>query len=145
MKFFDLFAGIGGFRLGLEQVSSYKCVGWCENDKFAQKSYKTIHQPTNEYFRSDARNIDTSELPEFDLLTAGFPCQDFSIAGDKEGLDGVKGTLFYEIARICKNRRPSSFILENVRGLLTNQEGRTFGRILQTLDGIGYDLQWQVL
>jgi len=93
----------------------------------------------------DATKINTSELPEFDLLVGGFPCQAFSIAGKRKGFDDTRGTLFFEIARICRDKRPRYILLENVKGLLSHDNGETFKTILGVLTDIGYDIQWQVL
>jgi len=144
IKFFDLFAGIGGFRMGLENTG-HQAVGWCEKDKFAQKSYKAIYNTEGEYFNEDARKIKPEELPDFDILTAGFPCQSFSIAGKRKGFEDTRGTLFFEIARIAREKLPKILLLENVKGLLNHSNGQTFLKILQTLDELGYDAEWQVL
>ena len=144
MKFFDLFAGIGGFRLGME-AAGHTSVGWCEYDKFAQKSYKTIHNTEGEYFNANAREIIPSELPEFEVLCAGFPCQSFSIAGKRGGFEDTRGTLFFEIARIAREKLPKILFLENVKGLLNHANGKTFLKIIETLDELGYDCEWQVL
>jgi DNA (cytosine-5)-methyltransferase 1 len=93
----------------------------------------------------DIRTVPTSEIPDHDLLVGGFPCQAFSIAGKRRGFDDTRGTLFFEIARILKDKNPKYFILENVKGLLSHDNGSTFKTIISTLDGLGYDLQWQVL
>ena len=93
----------------------------------------------------DARQIKPEELPDFDVLTAGFPCQSFSVAGKRRGFKDTRGTLFFEIAKIARVKRPTYLVLENVQGLLSNDKGRTFEIILQTLDELGYDAEWQVL
>jgi len=144
MNFFDLFAGIGGFRLAFEN-EGYKCVGFCEIDKFARKLYKAYFQPTKEVEIHDARNIIPELLPDFEVLTAGFPCQPFSIAGNRRGFEDTRGTLFFEIVRIARVKKPTFLVLENVKGLLGHNKGRTFEVILQTLDELGYDVEWQVL
>jgi len=144
VKLFDLCAGIGGFRLGLENAG-HECVGWCEKDKFAIRSYSRMYNTEGEYFINDAKNIQTKDLPGFDVLTAGFPCQPFSIAGEKRGFEDTRGTLFFEIARIAKEKQPRILLLENVVGLLNHENGETFRTILRTLDELGYDVEWQVL
>ena len=144
MKFIDLFAGIGGFRIGMEQAG-HTAVGWCEKDKFAQKSYRAIHKTKGEWFSDDIRTVEPSGLPDFDILCGGFPCQSFSIAGNRGGFKDTRGTLFFEIARLAKERQPRYILLENVRGLLSHDKGRTFGTILNTLDNLGYSVEWQVL
>jgi DNA (cytosine-5)-methyltransferase 1 len=93
----------------------------------------------------DIRTVPTSEIPDHDILTAGFPCQAFSIAGKRRGFDDTRGTLFFEVARILKDKQPKFFILENVKGLLSHDNGNTFKTIISTLTELGYDLQWQVL
>ena len=115
-----MFSGIGGFRSGLEAAGGFECIGFCEIDKNAAKAYRAIYNTEKEAYFSDAREIDTAELGEFDLLVAGFPCQPFSSAGRKLGFSDTRGTLFYEIARIIKAKRPAFFVLENVPGLLSH-------------------------
>ena len=144
MRFFDLFAGIGGFRFGLERVG-FKCVGWSENDKFARASYEAIFDTEGEWFEKDARKIEPDELPEFEVLTAGFPCQSFSVSGNRRGFKDTRGTLFFEIARIAKETLPQILLLENVKGLLNHSNGETFRKILETLDELGYDATWELL
>ena len=144
MKFLDLFAGIGGFRLGLEMVG-HECVGHVEIDKYAHKSYVAMHKPKEgEYYADDIRNVKPEDLPEFDILTGGFPCQSFSIAGKRGGFTDTRGTLFFEIMRIASIRKPKYLFLENVKGLLSHDGGKTFGTILSTLWECGYDAEWQV-
>ncbi|ADU21900.1 DNA cytosine methyltransferase [Ruminococcus albus] len=145
IKFFDIFAGIGGFRSGLEKVGGFECVGYCECDKFAKQAYEALYDTRKELYFDDARKIDPEELPDIDLICGGFPCQSFSIAGKRRGFDDVRGTLFFEIARIAAVKRPRYLLMENVPGLLSHDQGRTFEIILQTLDELGYDVAWQVL
>lgn len=149
MKFLDLFAGIGGFRLGLEQVG-HECVGFCEIDKFARKSYKAIHNTEGEKEYHDITTVSNEEWRTLrgtvDLICGGFPCQSFSIAGKRKGfLDETRGTLFFEIARAVEQIKPRTLFLENVRGLLSHDKGRTFRTIISTLDELGYDAEWQIL
>lgn len=186
MRFIDLFAGIGGFRYGLEKTNSgmgrnrqkdirlsrgqkavnssrsdipqtkrpnrriindsytktYKCVYSNEWDKYATQIYK------KHYGECDTRDITTiksSEIPDHDLLVGGFPCQAFSIAGKRAGFNDTRGTLFFEIARILHDKRPRYFLLENVKGLLSHDSGKTFQTILGVLSDLGYEYQWQVL
>ncbi len=101
IKYFDIFAGIGGFRSGLEKAGGFECVGYCEIDKYAKKAYETLYDTEGEVFYDDARKIDPNELPDFDLICGGFPCQSFSIAGKRKGFSDTRGTLFFEIARIA--------------------------------------------
>jgi len=142
MKFFDLFAGIGGFRVGLE-AHGHECIGSCEIDKYARKIYAKNfgHEPR---FK-DVREIETKDLPEFDILCAGFPCQSFSIVGNRKGFEDKRGNLFFEIVRLAKEKRPPILLLENVQGLLSHEKGETFRVIVQTLDELGYDVEWQLL
>lgn len=146
IRFFDMFAGIGGFRSGLEAVGGFECIGHCEIDKYANQAYNAIYEPKGELYFEDARKINPKDLPNIDLIRAGFPCQSFSIAGLRKGFkDDARGTLFFEIARIAAVKRPSFLLLENVPGLLSHDKGRTFATILSTLDELGYDVTWQVL
>ena len=149
MKFLDLFAGIGGFRMGLESFG-HECVGFCEIDKFARKSYKAIYDTKGEIELHDITKVTNEEWRKFrgtvDIICGGFPCQAFSIAGKRKGfLDETRGTLFFEIARAAKEIKPPLLFLENVKGLLSHDKGRTFRTILTTLDELGYDAEWQVL
>ena len=145
MKFLDFFAGIGGFRLGME-MAGHECVGHCEIDKFAEKSYRAMHKiKESEWFASDITRIKPGELPEADCYCFGFPCQAFSIAGNRRGFQDTRGTLFFEIMRLAKERKPKILFAENVKGLLSHDKGRTFGTILRTMDELGYDVEWQVL
>ena len=145
IRYFDIFAGIGGFRSGLEKAGGFKCVGWCEINKYAKLAYETLYDTESEVFYDDARKIDLNELPDFDLICGGFPCQSFSIAGKRGGFDDARGTLFFEIARIAAVKKPKYLLLENVPGLLSHDSGRTFAAILSALDELGYDVAWQVL
>lgn len=145
MKFIDLFAGIGGFRLGME-MAGHKCVGHCEIDKFAQKSYKAMHKPKEgEWFADDITRVVSEELPEADCYCGGFPCQAFSVAGKRRGFEDMRGTLIFEVFRLAAERKPKILFLENVAGLLNHDGGRTFATILTGLWELGYDVQWQVL
>ena len=141
-----MFAGIGGFRAGLTRAGGFQCVGHCEIDKYAEASYRAIHDiRKEERYYPDARAIDPNDLPDFDLLCGGFPCQAFSLAGRRKGFDDARGTLFFEIARLAETRRPSYLLLENVPGLLNHDGGRTFAAILSTLHDLGYHVEWTVL
>ncbi len=146
IRYFDMFAGIGGFRAGLTRAGGFQCVGHCEIDKYADASYRAIHDiGKEEKYYPDAREIDPGDLPHFDLLCGGFPCQAFSNAGKRKGFDDARGTLFFEIARLAEARRPAYLLLENVPGLLTHDQGRTFAVILSALDELGYHVEWSVL
>ena len=140
--FIDLFAGLGGIRLGFENVGC-KCVFSSEWDKDAQKSYEANF---GEIPRGDITQIASSEIPTFDILCAGFPCQPFSIIGDKEGFSHeTQGTLFFEIERILREKKPRAFMLENVRNLTAHNKGRTFRIILEHLENLGYFTHFVVL
>lgn len=145
IKFFDMFAGIGGFRSGLEAIGGFECIGYCEIDKYAKQAYEAMYDTGGELYFDDARKIVPEQLPEFDLITGGFPCQSFSIAGARKGFDDTRGTLFFEIARIVAVKKPKYIFLENVPGLLNHDKGRTFETIIHTLDELGDDVCWQVL
>lgn len=149
MKFLDLFAGIGGFRLGMESAG-HECVGFCEIDKFARKSYKAIHNTEGEREYHDITAVSDEEWRELrgtvDAICGGFPCQAFSVAGKRKGFrDKTRGTLFFEIARAAEQIKPRILFLENVKGLLSHDKGRTFRIILSTLDELGYNVEWQLL
>lgn len=146
IRYFDMFAGIGGFRAGLTRAGDFQCVGHCEIDKYADASYRAIHNPgKEELYYPDARKIDPDTMPDFELLCGGFPCQAFSTAGKRLGFEDSRGTLFFEIARLAAARRPSYLLLENVPGLLSHDKGRTFTAILSTLSDLGYGIEWMVL
>ena len=147
MKFLDLFAGIGGFRLGMESAG-HECIGFCEIDKFARASYKAIHNTEGEIELHDITTVTDEEIRnigQVDVICGGFPCQAFSIAGARRGFEDTRGTLFFEIARFASILKPKYLFLENVKGLLNHDKGNTFKTILRTLDGLGYDVEWQVL
>ncbi|HAC2943771.1 TPA: DNA cytosine methyltransferase [Listeria monocytogenes] len=148
MEFLDLFAGIGGFRLGMERAG-HECAGYVEIDKFARKSYQAIHDTEGEWTREDITKITDEEWRELhgtiDIICAGFPCQAFSIAGKRLGFEETRGTLFFEIARAVKQIQPRYILLENVKGLLSHNKGETFATILTTLNELGYDAEWRVL
>lgn len=141
-----MFAGIGGFRAGLTRAGGFQCVGHCEIDKYADASYRAIHDiREEERYYPDARAIDPNDLPDFDLLCGGFPCQAFSNAGRRRGFADARGTLFFEIARLAEAKRPRYLLAENVPGLLSHDHGKTFAVILSTLGDLGYHVEWAVL
>jgi len=170
----DLFCGIGGFRYGLERSNrqqqensevsrcgdcsqpqssgskqpkewgDYTCVYANDNDKYACQIYRK-HWGDKELYEGDIRTVDPATIPEHDIICAGFPCQSFSIAGKRGGFEDIRGTLFFEIMRIARAKRTPYLLLENVKGLLSHDEGDTFQTILRTMDELGYDCQWQVL
>ena len=145
IRFIDLFSGIGGFREGLRRAGGFVCVGHCEMDPHAERNYRKLFETEGEWYCDDARNIRTETMPDFDLLCAGFPCQAFSIAGKRGGFADSRGTLFFEIARLVAEKRPSYFLLENVPGLLSHDKGRTYHTILSTFSELGYHVEWKVL
>lgn len=147
MKFIDLFAGIGGFRFGMESAG-HECVAFCEIDKFARASYKAIHNTEGEIELHDITTVTDDEIRNIghvDAICGGFPCQAFSIAGHRRGFEDTRGTLFFEIARFAAILKPKYLFLENVKGLLNHDKGDTFETILSALDELGYDVEWQVL
>lgn len=147
MKFIDLFAGIGGFRFGMESAG-HECVAFCEIDKFARASYKAIHNTEGEIELHDITTVTDDEIRNIghvDAICGGFPCQAFSIAGHRRGFEDTRGTLFFEIARFATILKPKYLFLENVKGLLNHDKGDTFETILSALDELGYDVEWQVL
>jgi len=144
LKYFSMFSGIGGFERGIEQAgTNAECVGYSEIDKYAIKVYERQFNGHTNY--GDATKINPEELPDFDLLVGGFPCQAFSIAGKRKGFDDTRGTLFFDIARILAEKRPRHLVLENVKGLLSHDSGKTFQTILGVLSDLGYRVEWQVL
>jgi DNA (cytosine-5)-methyltransferase 1 len=172
IRFIELFAGAGGFRLGLENITKaqgiqqgiskkcrdikshnilwmgtkqFTCIWANDIDKKACETYRK-NFGSKELREGDIRKIKSIEIPDFDLLTGGFPCQSFSIAGRREGFqDRTKGTLFFEILRILRDKRPEALLLENVKGLLSHDGGRTFAIILLSLAELRYNVQWQII
>ena len=145
MKFIDFFSGIGGFRLGME-MAGHECVGHCEIDKYADKSYRSMHNVSkDEWYANDITRVSPGELPEADCYCGGFPCQSFSIAGKRGGFTDTRGTLFFEVMRLASERKPQCLFLENVKGLLSHDGGITFGTIIAAMGECGYDAEWQVL
>lgn len=172
MKFIDFFAGIGGFRRGLE-LAGHECVGFCEWDKYATASYTSMHLITDkqraylntltlkqrqkeilkdeyrngEWYSSDIRTVDARSLPEADCWTFGAPCQDFSVDGKRAGLDGDRSSLVREIFRLLEEQeekdRPEWIIYENVKGMLSSNRGLDYLSILSEMDRLGYDIEWQ--
>ena len=173
MTFLDLFAGIGGFRRGME-LAGHKCVGFCENDNFAAASYVSMHLVTEsqrehlatldkkkrlkeilkeeyrngEWYASDIREVRAEDVPRAECWCAGFPCQDISVAGKRLGFDGERSSLFFEIVRLLREQKeedkPGWVLLENVKHLLSVSEGWVFARVLASLDEVGYDCEWEV-
>lgn len=121
----------------------FDCIGFSEIGKYASQLLKSKFPKVPNF--GDATKIDPNKLPDFDMLCGGFPCQAFSIAGKRRGFQDTRGTLFFEIARILEVKRPKLILLENVKGLLNHEKGQTFSTIIQTLEELGYDIQWMVL
>ncbi len=169
IRYIDLFGGVGGFRLGIEratnnqsktsryetkehstsdtseslQRTTTRCVFYSDIDKYSVQTYNKNFKEN--YEATDIRTIEADSIPDFDMLCGGFPCQAFSIAGKRRGFEDTRGTLFFEVARIIKVKRPKIVFLENVKGLLNHDKGNTFRTIIQTLSELGYDVQWMVL
>lgn len=141
IRYFSMFTGVGGFELGIGDKAT--CIGFSEIDKYACQLLAQKYPTIKNY--GDATTINPSELPDFDMLCGGFPCQAFSIAGKRRGFEDTRGTMFFEIARILAVKRPRLVFLENVKGLLNHNKGETFKVILQTLEELRYDVQWMVL
>lgn len=170
MRFIDFFSGIGGFRIGMERCG-HKCVGHCEIDKYADISYRAMHTLTDkqrdylltlplkdrqaeirkdeylngEWYANDITRVLPGDLPEADCYCFGFPCQAFSIAGHRRGFEDTRGTLFFEVMRLAKERKPKILFAENVAGLLNHDGGGTFGTIINTMGELGYLVEWQLL
>ncbi len=171
IRYFSMFTGVGGFELGLERANDlserertqqggneidlpndkqklfptkqFTCIGCSETDKYSNELLKQKFPSVKNW--GDCTTINPSELPDFDMLCGGFPCQAFSIAGKRKGFKDTRGTLFFDIARIVKVKRPKTLLLENVKGLLNHEKGDTFRAIIQTLSELGYNVQWMVL
>ncbi len=139
--FIDLFAGIGGIRIPFQELGG-KCVFTSEWDKFAQKTYRVNFGEEPE---GDITKIDAKDIPDFDILLGGFPCQPFSQAGLKKGFSDTRGTLFFEIERIIQEKRPKAFLLENVKQLRGHDKGRTLKVILKHIDALNYYVKAEVL
>lgn len=141
LKFIDLFCGMGGFRLAFEHYGC-ECVFSSDIDPFACKTYELNfgENPQNDITKTSA-----NEIPDFDILCAGFPCQPFSIAGKRLGFEDTRGTLFFDVARIIKEKKPKGFLLENVKGITNHDGGNTINVICNTLKELGYEIKSDVL
>lgn len=150
MKFIDFFAGIGGFRTGLEQAGM-QCVGYVEWDKYARQSYQAIFNTEGEYTGYDIQDVKGTELPEADIWCSGFPCTNISVAGTRTGLGGEQSRMFFEVIRCAEERirakkaMPSIIFIENVKNLLSSNQGRDFAELLSQMAKIGYDTEWAVI
>jgi DNA (cytosine-5)-methyltransferase 1 len=147
IKFIDLFCGIGGFRQAMDDVCCENnlisnCVFSSDIDDACRYSYE---ENFGEYPAGDITKIDEKDIPDHDILFAGFPCQPFSIMGQRKGFEDIRGTLFFDIARILKEKQPKAFILENVKQLVGHDKGQTLKVILNTLKKLGYHVQYAVL
>ena len=143
MKILELFSGYGTASFALKQLGiDYECVGYSDIDKYANQCFKQNHGGCE---LGDATKIDPKYLDDFDLLTGGFPCQAFSVAGKMLGELDIRGTLFNEIIRIAEVKKPRYMLLENVKGLLSKRHEPTFKKILNELDRIGYSVHWKVI
>lgn len=140
-KFIDLFCGLGGFRLAFEKMGG-TCVFSSDIDEAVQKTYAMNF---GEIPKGDITKIDACDIPDHDILCAGFPCQPFSMAGLRLGFEDTRGTLFFEVARILKEKQPKAFILENVKGLTNHDSGKTLQVMINTIKEIGYDYKYEVL
>ena len=130
------------------EAAGHECVGFCEIDKFARTSYKAIHDTEGEIELHDITTVTDEEIRNIgsvDVICGGFPCQAFSIAGNRRGFEDTRGTLFFEIARFASILKPKLLFLENVKGLINHNRGNTFEVILSAMDELGYDAEWQVL
>jgi len=141
LTFIDLFAGIGGFRIGF-QNQGYKCVFSCEIDKACQDVY---YDNFSEKPFDDIKQLDPDDIPDFNVLLAGFPCQPFSICGYRRGFEDTRGTLFFDICRIIDHKYPDAVLLENVKYLIYHDHGRTLNTIIRTLNDFGYKVGYEIL
>lgn len=141
LKFIDLFSGLGGFRIAFQSLKC-KCVYSCEIDENVSSVYL---QNFKDNPLGDITKVNEKEIPDHDILCAGFPCQSFSIAGKRLGFNDARGTMFFEVGRIIKEKKPKVIFLENVKGITNHDKGNTLKVILNTLEELGYDVYWQVL
>jgi len=144
IRFIDLFGGVGGFRLGIERATGgrWKCVWYCDIDKYAVKVYNKRFNEN--HAPRDIREVDEKDIPPHDLICGGFPCQAFSVAGKRKGFEDTRGTLFFEICRIASHHRPRYLFLENVKGLLSHDKGKTIEKICESLSALGYIVNYEV-
>lgn len=142
--FLDLCSGIGGGRLGLENVG-LKCVGYSDTSRLSVNTYKLMHDTAGEKYYYNLKKIKSDELPPYDMLIAGFPCQTFSVIGRQEGFSDDRGQIIFHIARILKESMPKCFLLENVKGLVTHDGGKTIRIIMNKLVSCGYSVAYKVL
>ena len=143
-NFMDFCSGIGGGRLGLEQAG-LKCVGYSDTARLAPITYNLMFDASTEKNYGNLKRIKTETLPKYDLLIAGFPCQTFSVIGRKDGFSDDRGQIIFHLARIIRETQPVCFLLENVKGLVTHDKGKTLQIILNELNNSGYDVTYKVL
>lgn len=144
IRVFEAFAGYGGASFGLKKAKiKHEVIGYSEFDKYASELFELNHPKIKAF--GDITKVNLNEIPDFDLFTGGFPCQPFSSAGLGLGETDIRGTLFYDIIRICEHKKPQHILLENVKGLTTKRHKDTFNKILSELNKIGYDITWKVL
>lgn len=152
MKYVEIFAGIGGMGWGLMQAGM-ECVGYVEWDKYAHKAFQILHDPEDKLWNAyDVRDVTNEEIDKMgkergpiNLVAFGFPCQSFSIAGKRKGFEDTRGTLFFEACRFVDVLKPEWILAENVTGLLSHDNGETFRVILESLNELGYEVDFQVL
>lgn len=145
IRFADFFCGVGGIRLGFERASPrYKCVFSNDIDKYAIRTYE-MNFHSHSVNNTSISELDISDIPDFDIFLGGFPCQSFSLAGNKKGFDDSRGMLFFDIVRILKEKRPKAFLLENVKNLKTHDKGNTFKIIKKELCKLGYSFKSKIL
>jgi DNA (cytosine-5)-methyltransferase 1 len=146
MRLFELFAGIGANSKALKNLEiPHELIGYSEIDKYASKAFSTIHNVPEGLNFGDITKIDTDKLPDFDLMTFGFPCQSFSVAGKQLGFSDARGTLFFEAYRILSAKLPKYFIFENVKGLLSHGDGKTLEVIMEHLGALPYEITMDLL
>lgn len=148
LTFLDICAGIGGFRLGMENAG-HKCIGYCEYDRFARASYEAMYDTEGEWAADDVTKLRPEGIPYADVWCFGFPCQDISIAGRQRGLSGERSGIYYSIIDLIKGKeegdRPTYLLVENVKNLFSINGGFDFAAVLSEMDEAGYDVRWQVL
>lgn len=143
--FVDLFAGIGGMRLAFEEAGG-RCILTCEIDAHATKTYQENFRPEhNHFYAKDICALSSSDIPEHDVLVAGFPCQPYSMAGLRKGLKDARGQVFLEIIRILQDKQPKAFLLENVKGMVAHDGGKTFKFMCESLESVGYSIKHKIL
>lgn len=142
MKYADLFSGLGAFHFACAALGDMQCVFAADIDANANKIYKALH---NQESFCDLTSVETNDIPDCDFVFGGSPCQAFSLAGNRKGFEDARGTLFFDYARIVKDKQPKCFIFENVKGLVSHDEGNTFSVMKNTFDEIGYNIFHQVL